>query len=139
MGANLICCYFCSPTGDKEAVYSWCRDVDEEISGLASWHPLVNLQVEQFYWHLVSKSDPEFSLNGINVINYWILISIFRVEENLSLEEVSSWTMKVLFHLPLPADLLWQNSQLKGLGSIWGKIAETSDAIGSVQRVRCVV
>jgi len=64
--------------------------MDEEISGLASRHPIVSLQVKQFHWHLESKSDPEFSLSGINVINYWILISIFRVEENLSLEEVSS-------------------------------------------------
>lgn len=70
MGANLICWYVCSPTGDKEILFSWCPDMDEEISGLASWHPVVSLQIEQFHWHLVNKSDLEFSLNGINVINY---------------------------------------------------------------------
>lgn len=37
----------------------------------------------------MSKSDLEFSLNGINVINYLILVSLLRVEENLRVTETS--------------------------------------------------
>lgn len=75
--------------GAKEDVYCWCPDMEEKISGLASRHPIVSLQVWQFRCHLVSKSDLEFSLNGINVMNYLIVISLFRVEGNLSLGEAS--------------------------------------------------
>lgn len=37
----------------------------------------------------MSKSDLDFSLNGINVINYLILVSPLRVEENLRVAETS--------------------------------------------------
>lgn len=76
--------------GDKEFVYCWCPDMDEKISGLASQHPVASLQVQQFHCHLVSKSDLEFSLNGINVISYLTVISLFRVEGNLSLAKASN-------------------------------------------------
>lgn len=37
----------------------------------------------------MSKSDLDFSLNGINAINYLILVSLLRVEENLRVAEPS--------------------------------------------------
>lgn len=76
--------------GAQEVVYCWCPDMDEEISGLSSQHPMACLQVWQFHCHSVSKSHLEFSLNGINIINYLIAISHFKAEGNLSLARASN-------------------------------------------------
>lgn len=59
--------------------------------GLASQQPAARLQVWQFHCHLVSKSDLESSLSGINTVHYLVVISLFRVEGNLSLAKASNW------------------------------------------------
>lgn len=84
MGTNLTFWCRSSPVGAQEVVYCWCPDMDEEISGLSSQHPMVCWRVWQFHCHSVRKSHLEFSLNGINVINYLIVISLFKAEGNLS-------------------------------------------------------
>lgn len=93
MGINLTSWCRSSPLGAKEVVYCWCPDMDEEISGLCSQHPMVSLWVRQFRWHSVSESHLEFSLSGINIINYWIVISLFEVEGNLSPARASNWNL----------------------------------------------
>lgn len=43
MGTNLTFWCKSSPVGALEVVYCWCPDMDEEISGLSSQHPMVCL------------------------------------------------------------------------------------------------
>lgn len=93
MGTNLTFWCKSSPVGAQEVVYCWCPDMDEEISGLSSQHPVARLRVWQFHCHSVSKSHLEFSLNGINIIHYLIVISLFKVDGNLSPARASSWNL----------------------------------------------
>lgn len=93
MGTNLTFWCRSSPVGAQEVVYCWCPDMDEEISGLSSQYPVEGLRVRQLRCHLASKSHLEFSLNGINSINYLIVISLFKVEGNLSPARASNWNL----------------------------------------------
>lgn len=93
MGTNLTFWCRSSPVGAQEVVYCWCPDMDEEISGLSSQHPLAGLPVWRFCCCLASKLHLEFSLSGINIIHYLIVISLFKVEGNLSPARASNWNL----------------------------------------------
>lgn len=58
--------------------------------GLASQQPAARLQVWQFHCRLISKSDLESSLSGVNVVHYLVVISLSGVEGNFSLAKASN-------------------------------------------------
>lgn len=49
MGTNVTFWCKSSLVGAQEVVYCWCPDMDEEISGLSSQHPIASLRAWQFH------------------------------------------------------------------------------------------